>query len=106
MILTIFRSRLNNGNETEYEEFVKSTSALAEQSAGFVGHKMFFAPDGERLTLVEFDSLENQRAWSLSAEHKAAAKAGRKRFYETYRIQICEVVRDSTFVHQAQASDP
>ncbi len=102
MILTVFRSRLNSGHDAEYEEFVKSTSALAECSPGFLGHKMFFAPDGERVTLVEFDSLENQRAWSLSAEHRAAAKAGRKNFYENYRIQVCEVLRDSTFVKEAQ----
>lgn len=102
MILTVFRSRLNSGHDAEYEEFVKSTSALAERSPGFVGHKMFFAPDGERVTLVEFDSIESQRAWSLSVEHKAAAKAGRKSFYETYRIQICDVLRDATFAKQPQ----
>ncbi len=104
MILSVFRSRLNHGHDAEYEEFVKSTSALAEQSPGFLGHKMFFAPDGERVTLVEFDSIENQRAWSLSAEHKAAAKAGRKNFYETYRIQVCEIMRDSTFIREAEPS--
>jgi heme-degrading monooxygenase HmoA len=101
MILTVFRSRLNEGNDAEYESFVKTTSALAERSVGFLGHKMFFAPDGERVTLVEFDSVENQRAWSLSAEHKAAAKAGRKDFYNAYRIQVCEVLRDSSFVRKA-----
>ncbi len=100
MILTVFRSRLSSGHDAEYEEFVQSTSALAERAPGFIGHKMFFAPDGERVTLVEFESIETQRAWSLSAEHKAAAKAGRKNFYETYRIQICDVLRDSTFVRE------
>ena len=104
MILTVFRSRLNSGQDEKYEEFVKSTSALAEKSAGFIGHKMFFAPDGERVTLVEFESIETQRAWSLSAEHKAAAKAGRRSFYETYRIQVCEVLRDSTFTQSAEAT--
>jgi heme-degrading monooxygenase HmoA len=104
MILTVFRSRLNSGHDAEYEEFVKSTSELAERSPGFIGHKMFFAPDGERVTLVEFESIESQRAWSLSAEHKAAAKAGRKNFYETYRIQICDVLRDSTFIREEQGA--
>ena len=102
MILTVFRSRLNEGNDAEYESFVKTTSALAETSAGFLGHKMFYAPDGERVTLVEFDCVENQRAWSLSAEHKAAAKAGRKDFYDAYRIQVCEVLRDSSFVRKVE----
>ena len=48
MILTVFRSRLNSGHDAEYEEFIKSTSVLAERTPGFIGHKMFFAPDGER----------------------------------------------------------
>lgn len=103
MILTVFRSRLNTGHDAEYEAYVKTTAALAEVSPGFLGHKMFFAPDGERVTLVEFDSMEHQRAWSLSAEHREAAKAGRRAFYETYRIQICEVLRDSTFRAAADA---
>jgi heme-degrading monooxygenase HmoA len=106
MILTVFRSRLNSGHDAEYEAFVQSTSALAEKLPGFLGHKMFFAPDGERVTLVEFESLESQRAWSLSEEHRSAAKAGRKSFYETYRIQVCEVLRDSTFVRQDPGQTP
>jgi len=44
------------------------------------------AADGERLTLVEFDSMETQRAWSLSPEHRQAAIAGRKSFYSEYKI--------------------
>jgi heme-degrading monooxygenase HmoA len=98
MILTVFRSRLNEAFSAEYDRHVATTSALAEGMAGFLGHKMFVAEDGERVTLVEFDSMESQRAWSLSAEHRAAAIAGRRGFYSEYRIQICSVTRDSKFV--------
>lgn len=103
MILTVFRSRLNEGHQDEYDRHVALTSALVEGAPGFVGHKMFVAEDGERVTLVEFDSMEAQRAWSLSAEHKAAAIAGRRHFYAEYRIQICEVLRDSSFVPRPAA---
>lgn len=99
MIMTIFRSRLNPGIDVEYEEQVQSTAPLAEQTPGFIGHKMFVAEDGERVTLVEFESMEAQRAWSLTHEHKAAAKLGRKRFYAEYKIQICSVLRESNFTH-------
>jgi heme-degrading monooxygenase HmoA len=104
MILTVFRSRLKGDILGEYEQFVSSTSRLAEQAPGFLGHKMFVAEDGERVTLVEFDSIENQRAWSLSAEHKAAAIAGRRGLYAEYRIQICTVIRDSKFVAAPSAT--
>ncbi len=97
MILTVFRSRLNAGHRAEYDRHVQTTAALAEKMPGFLGHKMFVADDGERVTLVEFDSMESQRAWSLSPEHKAAAIAGRRGFYAEYRIQICQVERDARF---------
>jgi heme-degrading monooxygenase HmoA len=101
MILTVFRSRLNEVFSAEYDHHVQTTSALAEQMPGFLGHKMFVAPDGERVTLVEFDCIEHQRAWSLSPEHRAAAIAGRRGFYSEYRIQICTVTRDAKFVAPA-----
>jgi heme-degrading monooxygenase HmoA len=106
MILTVFRSRLNEAFSDDYDRHVQTTSALAEQMTGFLGHKMFTAPDGERVTLVEFDSMENQRAWSLSAEHRAAAIAGRRGFYSEYRIQICTVDRDARFVAPNRARAP
>lgn len=101
MILTVFRSRLAEDHRAEYDHHVDLTAALAEKAPGFLGHKMFVADDGERVTLVEFDSMESQRAWSLSAEHRAAAIAGRKRFYAEYRVQVCTVERDSAFAAPA-----
>ena len=103
MILTIVRSRLNQETRAEYDSFVERTASLAEAQPGFKGHKLFVAEDGERVTLVEFESMEAQRAWSLSAEHRQAAIAGRKRFYSEYKIQICTVMRQSDF--QAAPAD-
>ena len=97
MLVTIFRSRLNPQHQKEYDEHVALTAGLVENAPGFKAHKMFVAEDGERVTLVEFESVEAQRAWSLSREHKEAAKAGRARFYSEYRIQICTVNRESEF---------
>ncbi len=98
MILTVFRSRLHGEDRQAYDEQVRTTAALAEQTPGFRGHKMFVADDGERVTLVEFEDMAAQRAWSLSAEHRTAAKAGRRAFYDFYKIQICHVERESSFV--------
>lgn len=97
MILTLFRSRLNEGIRDEYDLHVGRTSALVESAPGFVGHKAFVADDGERLTVVEFESLAAQRAWSQQRAHAEAAIAGRRRFYREYRIQVCEVLRDASF---------
>lgn len=97
MLMTIFRSRLNPDHADEYADAVSLTAGLVEDAPGFKAHKMFVADDGERLTLVEFETEAAQRHWSLSREHRDAAKAGRARFYSEYKIQICTVNRESEF---------
>jgi len=97
MLVTIFRSRLNPDHTDEYANAVALTAGLVEAAPGFKAHKMFVAEDGERLTLVEFENEAAQRNWSLSREHRDAAKAGRARYYSEYKIQICTVNRESEF---------
>jgi heme-degrading monooxygenase HmoA len=106
MILTLFRSRLKADCLVEYDEQVGLTAPLAETTPGFLGHKVFVAEDGERLTVVEFASMEAQRAWSLSREHTEAAKVGRKRFYAEYKIQVCSLMRESSFTAPARVDPP
>jgi heme-degrading monooxygenase HmoA len=72
-------------------------SELAARMPGYISHKVFVAPDGERVTLVEFASEEAQRAWSRHPDHVAAQKKGRQDFYVEYRLQVCRVERESVF---------
>ena len=105
MIVTLFRSRQDETQLDDYQATVSLTAPLAEAMPGFLGHKVFSAEDGERLTVVMFDSIESQRAWSLATAHKDAAKAGRRRFYTEYTVQVCEVLRESRFVAPADGGD-
>ena len=59
--------------------------------------KVYTAADGERCTIVEFDTEEHQRAWATHAEHIQAKQKGRDSFYSEYRLQVCTVLRDSRF---------
>jgi heme-degrading monooxygenase HmoA len=72
-------------------------SELARKMPGYLSHKGFVAEDGERVTLVEFESEEALRAWSVHPEHVQAKKKGRASFYSEYRVQICAVQRSSAF---------
>jgi heme-degrading monooxygenase HmoA len=95
MIVTVFRSRLKAGAEPEYSAWAARMSELARTMPGYVSHKGFVAPDGERVTIVEFESEETHRAWALHPEHVAAKKKGRSDFYTEYRLQVCRVERES-----------
>jgi heme-degrading monooxygenase HmoA len=95
MIVTVFRARLVPEAESEYAQWAKRMSELAVTMPGHISHKLFVAADGERLTLVEFESEEAQRAWSVHPEHLQAKRNGRDRFYTEYHVQVCHVARES-----------
>ena len=97
MVLTVFRSRMNPEAQAEYEQWAGRMSALAKEMPGYIFHKTFVAEDGERVTIVEFESQEAQRAWSVKPEHVAAKKKGRETFFSEFRIQVCTVQRDTAF---------
>ena len=98
MIITVFRSRLRPGSVDEYAEWGAHMSELAKSMPGYISHKAYTAEDGERVTLVEFESEELQRAWSTHPEHSKAQLKGRESFYAEYRLQVCRVIRDADFV--------
>ena len=97
MIITVFRSRMNDGVQDEYGPMAVRMSELAKSMPGYISHKTFTAPDGERCTIAEFESEEALRAWSIHVEHIEAKRRGREAFYAEYDIKTCSVIRSSTF---------
>jgi heme-degrading monooxygenase HmoA len=103
MILTVFRSRLNEQAQEEYKALAPKMVALAETMPGFRSRKSYIAEDGERLSLVEFEDEQSQRNWALNAEHIAAKQRGREHLYTEYVVQICNVVRESRYTMPREA---
>ena len=104
MIITVFRSRLMPGVREEYLVLVDRMVELAETMPGYISHKGFFAEDGERVTVVEFEHEEGMRAWRMQPEHRAAQKKAREIYYAEYSIQVCNVVRESKFRREEHAA--
>ena len=97
MIVTVFRSRLMPGLREEYVALVDRMVELASAMPGYISHKGFFAEDGERCTIVEFESEEAQRAWRMHPEHRDAQRKGRELYYQDFSVQVCQVVRENRF---------
>jgi heme-degrading monooxygenase HmoA len=97
MIVIVFRSRLRPEATDEYAPVARRMSELAATMPGYVSHKGFVAEDGERLTLVEFESAEATKAWGAHPEHIEAQRAGRQTFYSEYHIGVCEVLYHRDF---------
>jgi heme-degrading monooxygenase HmoA len=92
-IVTVFRSRLRPGVDDSYGPLAVEMVERARAMPGLVDVKSFAAADGERVTIVEFDTQEPHDAWRDDPEHRVAQRRGRGEFYASYAIQVCEVVR-------------
>jgi heme-degrading monooxygenase HmoA len=97
MKVVVFRNRVRAGVEQQYGAHAERIYALAQRMPGFVSSKDFTADDGERLTIVEFESAEALEAWRVQDEHRAAQQKGRNEYYDEYSLQVCELVRQSNF---------
>src|SRR6185437_5455996 len=101
MVITIFRSRLRPENASEYAQWASRIHDLAVKAPGFISIKTFAADDGERVSIVEFESEDAVRNWREQPEHRAAQDLGRKLFYSEYRIQVWQPIRDYSFPKKA-----
>ena len=97
MMVIVFRSRLAAEAGADYEDTTDAMLAKARTMPGFVEFKQFNADDGERLSLIYWESPETLRAWAEDLEHRDAQRRGRERWYSTYTIEVAEVVRTSRF---------
>ncbi len=93
MIVVIFRSRLRDEGREEYAAWGREIGQLASVQPGFVSAKTFTAPDGERVTLAEFETEDDVRAWREHPRHRQAQDLGRATFYSEYHLQVCDVTR-------------
>jgi len=69
-------------------------SELVRAFPGYISHKGFTAEDGERVTIVEFETEEALREWRIHPEHGKAKKRGIESFFSDYKFQICSVIRE------------
>jgi heme-degrading monooxygenase HmoA len=103
MMVVVFRARRTlEGEGEEYKRWFLRMGELAREMPGYLSHKSYAADDGERLTLFEWESADTLRAWASHPEHIAVKKLGRDKFYAEYRLQVCEVVRDSRFTRDTK----
>ena len=78
MIVTVFRSRLNPGAQDEYGPMAQRMSELARAIPGYISHKGFVAEDGERVTIVEFESRRRCASGAFTPSTPRRKNAGSK----------------------------
>ena len=97
MIVILFRSRLTDLAGEDYAAMNERMLERARSAPGFVDVKSYSAEDGERLTIVRWQDPETLRRWREDPRHQVAQAAGRRLWYESYEMEVAEVVRESRF---------
>ena len=97
-VVTVFRSRLRHDAEANgYGELAARMEDRARAMPGFIDFKTFSSPDGERFSVIVFDTIAHQHAWRDDPEHRGAQQRGRESFYSEYSISVCRELGRRSF---------
>jgi heme-degrading monooxygenase HmoA len=97
MMVIVFRSRARAGVNEELTAVGAHMYELATAMPGFMSYKDYQAPDGENVSIVEFDTPEHLEAWRNHPEHRAAQARARELLFTEYNVQVCSLVRQCAF---------
>jgi heme-degrading monooxygenase HmoA len=87
----IFTSLRTDGDDG-YAAMADRMVVLAAQQPGFLGIESVRENLG--ITVSYWNSLEAIKNWKANLEHKEAQKAGRERWYSSFKIRIAKVERE------------
>ena len=77
-------------------EYFQTAQFLREKALNQFNCKQFesIAENGFEIALSYWDTLEDIQAWHKDAEHQAAQRIGKEKWYESFSVEICEILRN------------
>ena len=98
MFLVVFRNRKRPGMDAEgYADDSARLVDLASRQKGFLAYRRYTSEDGESLSIAEWETEEDARAWGRHPEHMVAQGKGRQDYYQSYTVYSCTDPRISHF---------
>jgi heme-degrading monooxygenase HmoA len=95
-LAVVFTSRRTPG-DGGYAQTADQMVALAASQPGFLGVESARGEDGLGLTVSYWRDEASIRRWREQADHLAAQRAGRERWYRAYAVRVCRVEREYAF---------
>jgi heme-degrading monooxygenase HmoA len=92
----VFTSLRTEGDDG-YAQTADEMARLAALQPGFLGMESTRGPDGLGITVAYFKDEASIRGWREQADHQAAQRAGRERWYRAYRVRVCRIEREYGF---------
>lgn len=100
--LAVIFTSLRTPGDGGYTATARRMEELAAEQPGYLGIES--AREGVGITVSYWETEEDARAWKRIAEHLAAQRAGRERWYEEYAVRIAHVTRDYRFERRDDAT--
>jgi heme-degrading monooxygenase HmoA len=89
----VFTSQRTSDDPGGYGAMADEMQELASKQPGYLGIESARGPDGVGITVSYWATTEAITAWKAVAEHAAAQRLGRDRWYEAYELRVCRVER-------------
>jgi heme-degrading monooxygenase HmoA len=93
VVFTSIRTHGDDGYGQTSDEMMQ----LASEQPGYLGVESARGDDGVGITVSYWSDLDAIRRWKGHADHLAAQRAGRARWYRAYRVRVCRVEREYAF---------
>ena len=89
--VVIFKARIKELDE----EYFNTANLLREKALTQFNCQKFEALSENNLeiALSYWNSLEDIQAWHKDAEHQVAQRLGKQRWYESFSVEVCEVLK-------------
>lgn len=92
----IFTSQRSAADDAGYGAMAEAMDALARRQPGFLGVESARGADRVGITVSYWESEAAILAWKQIADHLAAQRIGRERWYADYTLRVARVERSYT----------
>jgi len=95
MVVVIFKAKLRQ-TDSEYPQLAQRLRTLAMEEFGCLAFDT--VTEGETELTLSYWPAENAiKSWKAQTEHLAAQRLGRNAWYESYTVQVAQIVREYRF---------
>ena len=92
MYAVIFRAKIAELDE-EYDRVAERMRELALEEYGCIEF-VLVTQGSEEVAISYWKNQDQIRKWRRNSEHTLAQELGRSKWYESYKVQVVEVIRE------------
>ena len=92
-VAVIFVSRRTDSDPAAYADAAAEMEREVARAPGYLSHDSLSTGDGSGITISYWQDHASAAAWRAHARHSEVRDAGRKHWYDWYRLVVADVAR-------------